>query len=44
VRFQEGAIPTAIHLPFIGFDKFADRLPKDKDSLSCSSAAASPAR
>jgi rhodanese-related sulfurtransferase len=33
VRFQEGAIPTAIHLPFIGFDKFLDRLPKDKSQL-----------
>ncbi len=33
VRFQEGAIPTAIHLPFIGFDKFTDRLPKDKERL-----------
>jgi rhodanese-related sulfurtransferase len=33
VRFQEGAIPSAIHLPFIGFDKFADRLPKDKNQL-----------
>jgi rhodanese-related sulfurtransferase len=33
VRFQEGAIPTAIHLPFIGFDKFVDRLPKNKDQL-----------
>jgi rhodanese-related sulfurtransferase len=32
-RFQEGSIPSAIHLPFIGFDKFADRLPKDKDQL-----------
>jgi rhodanese-related sulfurtransferase len=32
-RFQEGAIPTAIHLPFIGFDKLADRLPKDKTQL-----------
>ena len=32
-RFQEGAIPTAIHLPFIGFDKFVDRLPKDKNQL-----------
>ncbi len=32
-RFEEGAIPTAIHLPFIGFDKFADRLPADKSSL-----------
>jgi rhodanese-related sulfurtransferase len=34
VRFQEGAIPTAIHLPFIGFDKFAHRLPKDKNQLT----------
>jgi rhodanese-related sulfurtransferase len=34
VRFQEGAIPTAIHLPFIGFDKFVDRLPKDKSQLT----------
>lgn len=33
VRYQVGAIPTAIHLPFIGFDKFADRLPKDKAQL-----------
>lgn len=33
VRFQEGAIPTAIHLPFIGFDKFVDRLPMDKNQL-----------
>lgn len=33
LRFQEGALPTAIHLPFIGFDKFADRLPKDKGQL-----------
>lgn len=32
-RFQEGAIPSAIHIPFIGFDKFADRLPKDKAQL-----------
>ena len=32
-RFEEGAIPTAIHLPFIGFDKFADRLPADKSRL-----------
>lgn len=29
-RFQEGTIPGAIHLPFIGFDKFAHLLPKDK--------------
>lgn len=33
LRFQEGAIPTAIHLPFIGFDKFLDRLPADKNRL-----------
>lgn len=33
LRFQEGAIPTAVHLPFIGFDKFADRLPADKAQL-----------
>ena len=33
LRFQEGAIPGAIHLPFIGFDKFLDRLPKDKTQL-----------
>ena len=32
-RFQEGAIPTAINLPFIGFDKFVDRLPADKSKL-----------
>jgi rhodanese-related sulfurtransferase len=32
-RFEEGSIPTAVHLPFIGFDKFADRLPKDKAQL-----------
>lgn len=32
-RFEEGAIPTAIHLPFIGFDKFADRMPADKSRL-----------
>jgi rhodanese-related sulfurtransferase len=32
-RYQEGHIPTAIHLPFIGFDKFAQRLPKDKSQL-----------
>jgi rhodanese-related sulfurtransferase len=33
LRFQEGALPGAIHLPFIGFDKFVDRLPKDKSQL-----------
>jgi rhodanese-related sulfurtransferase len=34
LRFQEGTIPGAIHLPFIGFDKFLDRLPKDKTQLT----------
>ena len=33
LRFQEGAIPGAIHLPFIGFDKFQARLPADKNQL-----------
>ena len=33
LRFQEGAIPGAVHLPFIGFDKFVDRLPRDKSQL-----------
>lgn len=32
-RFQEGTIPTAINLPFPAFDKFLDRLPKEKDRL-----------
>jgi rhodanese-related sulfurtransferase len=32
-RFQEGAIPTAINLPFPAFDKFLDRLPADKSKL-----------
>jgi len=33
-RFQEGAIPTAVNLPFPAFDKLADKLlPKDKDAL-----------
>lgn len=32
-RFQEGTIPGAIHLPYIGFDKFLDRLPADKSQL-----------
>ncbi len=32
-RYMESHIPTAIHLPFIGFDKFVDRLPKDKSQL-----------
>ncbi|MEW6689142.1 MAG: rhodanese-like domain-containing protein, partial [Pseudomonadota bacterium] len=32
-RFQEGTIPGAINLPYPAFDKFLDRLPKDKDRL-----------
>jgi rhodanese-related sulfurtransferase len=32
-KFKEGAIPTAISLPYPEFDKFADRLPADKNSL-----------
>jgi len=33
-RFQEGAIPTAVNLPFPAFDKLADKLlPKDKNAL-----------
>ncbi len=33
-RFQEGAIPTAVNLPFPSFDKVAESLlPKDKNSL-----------
>jgi len=32
-RFKEGAIPTAVSLPYPEFDKVADRLPADKDSL-----------
>jgi rhodanese-related sulfurtransferase len=32
-RFMEGAIPTAINLPFPAFDKFVDRLPADKSRL-----------
>jgi rhodanese-related sulfurtransferase len=32
-RFQEGTIPTAINLPYPAFDKFLDRLPKEKDRL-----------
>ena len=33
-RFQEGTIPTAINLPYPSFDKFVDRLPKDKRRLT----------
>ena len=32
-RFQEGTIPGSINLPFPQFDKFLDRLPKDKSKL-----------
>ncbi len=32
-RFMEGAIPTAINIPFPAFDKMVDRLPKDKNAL-----------
>jgi rhodanese-related sulfurtransferase len=31
--FKEGAIPTAINLPFPEFDRHLDRLPADKDRL-----------
>ena len=33
-RVQEGTIPTAINLPYPAFDKFVDRLPKDKSRLT----------
>jgi hypothetical protein len=32
-RFQEGAIPTAVNIPFAAFDKMVDKLPKEKDTL-----------
>jgi rhodanese-related sulfurtransferase len=32
-RFQEGAIPTAVNLPFPAFDKNIEKLPKDKNAL-----------
>lgn len=32
-RFKEGAIPTAVSLPYPEFDKFTDRLPADKSKL-----------
>lgn len=32
-RFQEGAIPTSVNLPFPAFDKQLDKLPKEKDAL-----------
>jgi len=32
-RFMEGAIPTAVNLPFPAFDKNVDKLPADKNKL-----------
>jgi len=32
-RFMEGAIPTAVNLPFPAFDKNVDKLPADKSAL-----------
>jgi rhodanese-like protein len=32
-RFMEGAVPTAINIPFSAFDKMTDKLPKDKNAL-----------
>jgi rhodanese-related sulfurtransferase len=32
-RFQQGTIPFSINLPYPQFDKFLDRLPKEKDKL-----------
>jgi hypothetical protein len=32
-RFMEGAIPTAINVPFAAFDKMVDKLPQDKNAL-----------
>lgn len=32
-RFMEGAIPTAVNIPFPAFEKMADKLPKEKDAL-----------
>jgi len=32
-RFMEGAIPTAINIPFPAFEKMTDKLPKDKNAL-----------
>ena len=32
-RFLEGAIPTAVNLPFPAFDKNVDKLPADKQAL-----------
>ena len=33
-RFQEGAIPTSVNLPYPAFDKMVDKLPKDKNALT----------
>lgn len=30
-RFMEGAIPTAINIPFVAFDKMVSKLPQDKN-------------
>jgi rhodanese-like protein len=32
-RFMEGAVPTAINIPFPAFEKMVDKLPKDKNTL-----------
>ncbi len=32
-KFMEGAIPTAINIPFPAFEKMVDKLPKDKNAL-----------
>lgn len=32
-KFAEGAIPTAINIPFPAFEKNIDKLPKDKNAL-----------
>jgi hypothetical protein len=32
-RFMEGAIPTAINIPYPAFEKNLDKLPKDRSSL-----------
>ncbi len=32
-RVQEGAIPTAVNIPYPAFDKMTDKLPKDKNAL-----------
>ena len=32
-KFMEGAIPTAMNIPFPAFEKNIDKLPKDKNSL-----------